>query len=148
MICPTDHLLHRFQDDELSPLDRQTVAEHLRACDACATKLQHMSQLSDLLRSAPLPLPAMSAILKWQRNTRLLQDRSIRRLASWMTAAASILLVASLYVSTSTQAQAMPTLHDWEAAVIGIDIEPGATDQATAQWMLTDLTHAPARSQP
>ncbi len=149
MTCPNDQLLHRFHDGELTPAERGVVSTHLQSCDACAAKLQEMRLIGDMIRSAPLPRLAADTLDRWQRSALAMQERSVRRLAGWMTAAASVALVVSLYTATASQANAdTPVVSDWEAAVIGIDVESTSTDLATAQWIATDLSHAPAGRKP
>jgi anti-sigma factor RsiW len=120
MICPNDQLLHHFHDGELSPDERSVVAEHLQSCDACAAKLQELRLLGEMIRSAPLPQLAASTLDRWQRNAMVMQERSV--------------------IATASQAQALPpAVSEWEAAVIGIDVETVSTDITTAQWIATDL---------
>ncbi len=146
MACLTDHDLHRLHDDELSPADRMRVAAHVASCDVCAERLHEIASIGDLLRNAPLPGMARDAMVRIQRNVAAMQERSVRRLAGWMTAAASIVLVVSLYAATSSQAHATPSVTEWEAAAIGVDVESTSTDQATAQWIVADLVQIPADS--
>ncbi len=148
MNCLTDHDLHRLHDDELSPADRLRVAGHLASCDACAARLHEIESIGRLLRNAPLPEMARDAMYRIQRNVAAMQERSVRRLAGWMTAAASVVLAVSLYVATSSQAQAAPSVTDWEAAAIGVDVDASTDDQATAAWIVADLLQAPNDGQP
>lgn len=148
MTCPNDQLLHRFHDGELASAERGVVATHLQSCDACSAKLQELRLIGDMIRSAPLPRIATETLDRWHRNALAMQERSVRRLAGWMTAAASVALVVSLYTATASQANAdTPVVSDWEAAVIGIDVESTSTDLTTAQWIATDLSDAPAGRQ-
>lgn len=149
MMCPTDQSLQRFHDDELSPHERTDVAGHLQSCDACAAKVQELGLLRDMIRSSPLPTIAVAALDRWHRNAMGMQERSVRRLAGWMTAAASIALVVSLYAATASQAQATaPSVSEWEAAVIGIDVETISNDLTTAEWIATDLSRTPSGRKP
>jgi anti-sigma factor RsiW len=155
MTCPTEQDLHRYHDGELAGGDRGRLALHLADCGACQARLAEFRQIGALLRNAPLPQPAVEAMQRWQRNLAAMQDRQVRRFAGWMTAAASVVLAASLYVATSNQAQAVaPAVAEWEAAVVGIGLESPApeqgtsTYQTTAQWIVTDLSRASSGASP
>lgn len=146
MNCPATYDLHRFHDDELSPVERERVVSHIETCDACAKALASIESTSKRVRSAPLPVPTGEMMARWRRVG---QDRSVRRLAGWMTAAASVVLGVSVYMASSTPAQANTSSSDWEAVALGGELEDASTYQATATWIVNDLSAAPAnRSQP
>ncbi len=138
--CLCEQDLHLLLDNEY-PLERlQDAHAHLRQCPACEARLAELRMIGDIVRNAPLPTPAKAAIERWQRSFAHVQEQQVRRLASWMTAAASIVLAVSLYSAMSHQAVAAPPqLAEWEAAVIGID-SSAPDEQATAQWISTDLS--------
>lgn len=146
MNCPPIQDLHRFHDAELSASERDRVAQHLLSCDACVEALASIESTRELVRAAPLPLPTPQMMQRWRRVG---QDRSVRRLAGWMTAAASVVLGVSVYVASSTPAQASTSQAEWEALALGAELEDASTYQATATWIVNDLSAAPAnRSQP
>ncbi|MBC7784740.1 MAG: zf-HC2 domain-containing protein [Burkholderiales bacterium] len=143
MTCPSQQDLQQLYDGELPSDQIASVQSHVEVCPACTAALAELRMISDLVRSAPLPEPALLAIQRWQRTLSSVQERSVRRLASWMTAAASVVLAVSLYASLSNQARASAiTLAEWETAVIGIDADATTSDQATAQWIATDLSRS------
>lgn len=138
--CPSEQDLHLLLDGEL-PLDRVVAVQaHVVQCPHCEAKLAELRMIGDMLRNAPLPEPAKAAFERWHRSFSQVEEQQVRRLASWMTAAASIVLAVSLYSAMSNQAVASAQpLAEWEAAVIGID-SSAPDEQATAQWISTDLS--------
>jgi anti-sigma factor RsiW len=140
MKCLDEHDLHRLLDDELSPTLKMLVTLHVKTCPACAARLHELQMIGEALRAAPMPAPPAGAMRRWRENVMVVRDHSVRRLAGWMTAAASIVLVVSLYAASSNHVQATPMLSEWEAAVIGIDVDSASSDQTIAQWMATDLS--------
>jgi anti-sigma factor RsiW len=151
MDCLSDTIFNRYHDCELSATDAEAVRSHLAACPACAARLAEMASMSDLIRSAPLPLMAREAMNRLHARMLTMQDQSVRRLASWMTLAASVVLGVSLYIATNSQAQATSApISNWEAAAIGVDVSQTADDVTPASWIVADLIPAvaPDRSQP
>jgi anti-sigma factor RsiW len=124
----------------------QDAQQHVRQCPQCEARLAEMRMIGDIVRNAPLPQPAKAAMARWHRNLAAIEERQVRRLASWMTAAASIVLAVSLYSAMSHQAVAAstPQLAEWEATLIGLDTS-GPAEQTTAQWMSSDLSRQQQR---
>ncbi len=102
--------LKAYQDRELGPLARTTVALHLRGCPTCREEIQTMSRLSALLRSQPadtLPtalrdriVEAMPTGLPDAPPTR---PRRTRVQLLWASGAVGVvLLAASMPLLTST----------------------------------------------
>lgn len=149
MNCPSDQFLHRFHDDELSTQDRHAVQAHLAGCPVCAERVRELEAIRNMIRDASLGELTTRTLIRWHHAVIDMHERSIRRLAGWMTAAASVVLMVSLYTATRTQAQtAQLDVHDWEAAVVGIDVESASPDIATAQWIATDLSRSFSGGQP
>lgn len=149
MNCPSDQFLHRFYDAELPPEDLLVVQAHLAECPVCADKVRQFEVIGNMIRQAyPGELTTQTSI-RWCHALMDFQERSIRKLAGWMTAAATVVLAVSLYTATQTQAQSVwSDVSDWEAAAVGIDVESASPDIATAQWIVTDLSHFSGGGQP
>ena len=49
MDCPDKETMQDFIDSELPEVDIQTIAEHIRSCDACKTELQDILSLHNVL---------------------------------------------------------------------------------------------------
>ncbi len=143
MNCPTQEDLNRFHDGELSSQARGDIETHLHTCQVCYDHLSELSIVSDLIKNASMPQPTIAMMRKWQGSMRNLQEESVRRITGWLTAAASIVLAISLHLALSKQANAtIVTLADWEPAAIGLQSDNASLDQATAQWIATDLSRS------
>lgn len=152
MECLSDTILNRHHDGVLSASEQDVVRAHVMVCPTCAARLAEIVSVSDMIRTAPMPLMARDAMNRLHAKMLSLQDRSVRRLASWMTLAASVVLGVSLYIATNSQAQATSApISNWEAAAIGVDVSQATDDATPATWMVVDLIQsAPQtdRSQP
>ncbi|MGN6506397.1 MAG: anti-sigma factor family protein [Tepidisphaeraceae bacterium] len=140
MNCPTEQLLTAYLDGELTPEQAADVQRHIAACDACATLVGTWVQLGDALRDARLEKPSLAAQSRWMDAVSLATDRSVRRLAGWMTVAASVVLVVTMLMSSQSSAQATPALADWEAAAINGPDTSNDSVHATAQMLAVDLS--------
>ena len=96
--------------------------------------------LGDALRDARLEEPSLAAQSRWMDAVSLATDRSVRRLAGWMTVAASVVLVVTMLMSSQSSAQATPALADWEAAAINGPDTSNDSVHATAQMLAVDLS--------
>jgi anti-sigma factor RsiW len=124
MSLTPQHPLDAFADGELSTEQMAELAALLKDDADALAEVAAIRALGDRLRESPLPLPASGAEANWLRNWQIARDRSVRRLAGWMTAAASVILGITLSAALTRPAQAQPQLADWEtAAVAGLDDE-------------------------
>jgi anti-sigma factor RsiW len=95
MICSRE-LLEGYMDDELDPVRKAEVKDHLAGCAGCADLLRHLQQQSGELRAMPryaLPEGLESAVRgALRREAAPVHDERWR----WMAIAASVLLLVSL----------------------------------------------------
>ena len=94
--CDQLHLIHAYHDGELSPERAREVESHANGCAACAAELASLRAMSAKWRS--MAVPAMPAGLPARVRAGLTNasDRAALRLASWLTAAAAVVVAASL----------------------------------------------------
>lgn len=109
--------LDAWLDGELSPADAARVVASLSTDDAAYVAA--VREQGDRLRTAPLPLPSADAHLRWLNQWQIARDRSMRRLAGWMTAAAAVVLGVTLSGTFVGPAVAGPVLAEWETAAVG-----------------------------
>lgn len=122
MSLEPNHPLDAFIDGELSAAEMARIALVLKDDPALAMEVAELRAMGDRLRETPLSLPVLNAEANWLRNWQISRDRSVRRLAGWMTAAAAAILGITLSTALTRSAQAQPQLADWEtAAVAGLD---------------------------
>ncbi|MDB5328366.1 MAG: hypothetical protein JWM57_3935 [Phycisphaerales bacterium] len=118
----TEQLLQAWLDGEMPAADRAQIEAIIAADTDAAAYVDSLQNMGDRLRSAPLPGMPEGAQARWIREWQITRDRSVRRLASWMTLAASVVLGITLSTALSRPAQAQPVLAEWEtAAVAGVE---------------------------
>src|SRR6186997_1176895 len=98
MTCEQTAQIHRYHDGDLSPAEQAFVQEHLTTCGECRELLGDLQDISRMFATVDLPEVTNRAINRmqgawWKAATAKAEDRSIRKLASWMTAAAAAVLV-------------------------------------------------------
>jgi len=139
---PTEQLLSAYYDNELPADERAAIAVHLVQCKACELILQDFAAVTEQMGSAALPEPSIAAQAMWMnsfRATRQLgRDRGVRQLAGLLTAAAAIVIAVSMAMPSNAQATAAPA--QWEKVAVSGSADVGTTPQATAQWIVADLS--------
>ena len=147
MSCPRSNLISAYHDGELPLAQTAELEAHLGDCADCRAELEQLRTLSLRIQAADLPEPSDEAVERWMSVFSDARDRSVRRLASWMTAAAALIMVGVGLV----------TLLDHRGAVTGPPILIGPADTVAlvpegaeaapvslvaAQWMAADLSGA------
>lgn len=144
MTCDQNTQIHAYYDGALDAAGKQRVEAHLSECAECRQVLEELRGLSHLLAVIPLPEMPASAINRmygsWW-NSKQAQERGIRRLAGWMSAAAAVVMViVPLMGQPSPQAEAVT----WEArGLMAPSVprdDPNADLIQVAQWMANDLS--------
>lgn len=104
MPCPrTDHLLREYFSDDLSPVLRAEIEEHVTACADCAAQLQELTGATrELRRWEEVPAP------RWNRHMALFRrergaekDRPSRLAWQWIPAASCALMLGLTLLNTS-----------------------------------------------
>ena len=104
MPCPrTDHLLREYLSDDLSPVLRAEIEEHVTACADCAAQLRELTGAArELRRWEEIPAP------RWDRHMALFRrergaenDRPWRLAWQWIPAAACALMLGLMTLNTS-----------------------------------------------
>lgn len=133
-----EQLLQAWLDGELPAGERARVEAILAADAEAPAYVDSLRSISDRVRSADLPLPDAMAQARWLAQWQIARDRSVRRLAGWMTAAAAIVLAATLSTAFTHPAQAQtPALAEWESAAVGSADDDEAP--RTARLIAVDL---------
>ena len=159
MACEQLQNAERYHDSELSPAERTAFESHVATCAECRELLAALGALSHSLRAVAMttqePESMQDRIFDAWHAARAVQERGVRRMAGWLTAAAAAVLLIGLVgwpsesrdrngaeiASTGTAAP-----ETWEvAAVMPLDQSPedssGSPDLVqVAQWMATDLS--------
>jgi anti-sigma factor RsiW len=146
-MCEKSSQIHAYHDDALSAEERSAVESHLAACAECRQLLAELQKLSSMLATvefAPMPPRVMSRMYgSWHAN-RARQDRGVRRLAGWMTAAAAAILV-FVPVHSMMQPKLDQSVAAADEAVAFVPPTSPREDANSdlvqvAQWMANDLS--------
>jgi anti-sigma factor RsiW len=147
MNCEMAGEIHAYHDGELDSSRRGAVEAHLGACAECAALLGELRGLSAMWGVAPRPAMPERAVLRVYGGWFEARDRGMVRVASWMTAAAAVLLVGALLVRPGAPAGgagAPAKTGPWETYAVvppaEIHGEPGSELAVAAQWMADDLS--------
>jgi anti-sigma factor RsiW len=147
MMCEKAAQIHAYHDDALRPEQRGEVEAHLASCGECRALLADLQKLSGMFASvefAQMPPRTMNKMYGAWHAAKARQERGVRRLAGWMTAAAAaILLFVPLHAMLQTKTDQSVTAAD-EAVAFVPPTSP--RDDANsdlvqvAQWMANDLS--------
>jgi anti-sigma factor RsiW len=147
MSCENSAQVHAYHDGDLSEEQRASLEAHLAVCAECRELLEDLQRLSAMFATVPLPEMPPRAINKMYGSywaARQKQDRGIRLLAEWLTAAAAVvLLVAQIGTSpVTTRPEAAETA--WVDTIAFIPPSeprdnPNSQLMQVAQFMATDL---------
>jgi anti-sigma factor RsiW len=156
MPCNRAAQIHAYHDGELAAPERAAVEAHVASCEPCAALLAELRSLSRLLAEAPLPAEAeaspMGRYYGAFHKAMGRQQRDVVRLTGWLTAAAAVVIAATLFRA------APPAPRDRPAGAAAADaalpiwqqvaVTPAAEQEGerangelvvVAQWMADDL---------
>jgi anti-sigma factor RsiW len=139
MNCNWSYRISSYYDGELSPPAARDMEAHLAECEQCRRELADLRALSPRLAAAGMAEPSDEMMERWKAGTGRQQDRSIRRMAGWMTAAAAALLFASILRFGDGQAADLVVLGPIDRAFFATD-EPQGPTYTAARWMAADLS--------
>ena len=149
MLCDWNEKLNALHDGELQGEARARAEAHVAGCAACASDMQRLVRTARFLKAARIPVMNPMALARLRE--RINGSRSVR-LASWLTAAAAVVLLACGAAFYSMQAQ--PLQHgpmvavssaDESASVLNNAVLPGselATAAETSDPMALAVSHA------
>lgn len=142
-----DELIHAYHDGELAPAQVAAVEAHLGDCAGCRTLLADLRQVSQLVATAPMPAVPPHAMQRMQQAWWAAQERGVRRVASWLTAAAAAVIFAAVIFSPASQRAENNT--SWTLNALTPPAEFAEPDEpqddeaiAAAQWIANDLSLA------
>ena len=148
--------VHAYHDGELSPEQRGGFEAHLGDCPQCQQTLAELKGLSNRFAQVPLAELSprtMSRMYGAFHAARAHQERGVRRLSAWMTAAAAAVLVFAFVrhpASIRTSDDQLVTTSGWpEMVAVMPPLEPrnGSTAELVqfAQWTASDLSNGETR---
>lgn len=144
-MCEQSIQVHRYHDGYLTAQARDELDQHMATCAECAALLADLRGLSRVLGAAPraqLPTGAVERIV--QSRQRVL-DRGVLRIATWLTAAAASIVLATLLIQPAQQPPVRETTASaalWQTRAV---MPPDEMDNSStellvvAQWMTDEL---------
>ena len=145
-MCEQSTQVHRYHDGYLTAQAREEVETHLRDCPECAALLADLRGLSSLIAAAPRAQIPADALARLRDAQYVVRDRGVLRIASWLTAAAASIALATLLIKPADQMDPSATASAavWQTrAVMPPDQvgDGGSGDLVVmAQWMADELT--------
>lgn len=148
MNCENSIQIHAYHDGELSPAARAEAEAHLAVCAECRELLHELQELSQTLAAVDLPAVPSRAMNRMHGAwwaARPAQEQGVRRLASWLTAAAaSVLIIVPLVPQKPAVEQPIVATRSFEIMALvpppGPREDPSGELMQVAQWFATDLS--------
>src|SRR5688500_9252986 len=97
-MCEQSTQVHRYHDGYLTAQADEEVETHLRDCPECAALLADLRGLSRLIAAAPRAQISADAMARLRNARSVVRDRGVMRIASWLTAAAAGVALATLLI--------------------------------------------------
>ncbi len=99
----TDHWLREYFSDDLSPVMRAEIEEHVTACADCAARLRELTGAArELRRWEEIPAPRWNRHMALFRRERGAEKDPVWKLAwQWIPAAACALMLGLMLLNTS-----------------------------------------------
>ena len=148
MNCQSE-LVHAYHDGELSPEQMAAFEAHLNGCADCRELLADLRKISQLVTAAPIADVPQQASRRMQQAwwaAQAARDRGVRRVASWLTAAAAAVILAVMIGSPASRRSAESPVvflpSDLLVPPTVITDEPQDETIDAAQWIANDLALA------
>ncbi|MEO6435023.1 MAG: hypothetical protein ABIP55_04585 [Tepidisphaeraceae bacterium] len=146
-MCEHTTQVHRYHDGYLTAQAREEVEVHLAACGECAALLADLRRLSQVIASTSRAQLPADALIRLREARQVTRDRGVLRIATWLTAAAASLMLATLLIRPTEQtdlrgATASATVWQTRAVMSPEDIgDSGSSGEliVVAQWMADEL---------
>jgi anti-sigma factor RsiW len=148
MICDRAAQVHAYHDGELASGEIASLESHLVDCADCRELLADLRAVSELIAAAPMadmPADSMRQMKQaWWAN----QDRGVRRIASWLTAAAAVVMLATTLWSPATRSgtdSGSVAPSSWQTVALtppDTQDEPQDDSINAAQYIANDLALA------
>lgn len=144
-MCEQSIQVHRYHDGYLTAQARHELEEHIATCAECAALLADVRGLSRVLSAAPRAQLPAGAVQRIVQSRQRVHDRGVLRIATWLTAAAASIVLATLLIKPPQQVQvreatASAALWQTRAVMPPDEMDNSSTELlVVAQWMTDEL---------
>jgi anti-sigma factor RsiW len=146
MSCGRLSQVHRYYDGELPAGQRADVEAHIRECAECRELLAGLGRLSCVIAQAGMRPLSGERLERLQHSWRTARERSVIRLAGWLTAAAAVLIAVLLAEPGGRRVELAGQPAFWETVAATPPTEgqedSGSDMAVMAQWMTDELSTA------
>ena len=142
--------IHSYHDGVLPADERSAVESHVAVCSECRKLLEDLRKLSGMFASVEfveMPHRAVHRMYGSWHAAKAAQERGVRRLAGWLTAAAAVILVfAPLHSMPSHSDVDDHNDHNVDETVAFLPPSTPPREDSNselvqvAQWMANDLS--------
>jgi anti-sigma factor RsiW len=134
--CILSRKVHAYFDGELDESARRQVEAHIEACESCRRELDDLRRLREFIAASSLPALSVNAMTRLHQHVASIADRTVRRTASLLTAAAVVLLVTGGVMSWRISQTVSPGdwAEKWEEAAFNLRDQPSELDDAESEF--------------
>lgn len=134
--CILGRKVHAYFDGELDSSAARQVEAHLETCETCRRELDDLRRIREFIAASVLPPLSVNAMTRLHQHVASVADRTVRRTASLLTAAAVVLLVAGGYMSWRITQTVSPGnwAEKWEEAAVNLRNQPSELDDAESEF--------------
>ena len=144
-MCDREHLIDAYHDGELPRDERAAVEAHLSGCADCRDALEAARHTSRLFAGATMPQLPAGAVGRmygaWAIGMRSARDRAVLRIASWLTAAAAVLVAGLIGLRNAPEPRGGSLAWDAPVATEApVEATTAPELVQVAQWQAEDLS--------
>ena len=119
--CEFLRMVDAYHDGELSVEQRERFERHLAACGVCAAELSTLRAISRRLATGAMPKLPAETMSRLHEAASVGEERSVLRIAEWLTtAAAAVLLMGLVGLFRTAPSNGTPST-DWTPYAVTFD---------------------------
>jgi anti-sigma factor RsiW len=121
-VCEFLQMVDAYHDGELSVEQRGRFERHLAACGICDAELRSLRAISQRVAAGEVPVLPADAMARLHEAASIGEERSVLRIAEWLTtAAAAVLLMGLVGLFRTTPASSPQAKNDWTELAVTFD---------------------------
>lgn len=120
-VCEFLKLVDAYHDGELAIEQRERFERHLASCGICAAELRSLRAISQRLAAGEMPALSEAALNRLHEAANIGEERSVLRIAEWLTTAAAAVLLLGLVGLFRTTPASRTATNDWTPYAVTFD---------------------------